>query len=238
MAKHPLDISNFLGGSAPEEPKAKKSITFKPKQQTNKPTPQASFSKRPQRSHSSEPEEAQQPRIEKKYWDQLNPESRKIFTSRMWKSIDFNPMLKELTDLSKLTEKWLRWAIPTFANGMKGGPIKDWIDGQRGETDFHYVLVGEHLKHLKEIRQKKKQEQASTPQEEPKTVQSSTEPDNVEQENTEPVVAAVATTDSVEEATQPVQEESPELKMALNELDDHIQWFQNYLDANPLKDDL
>lgn len=209
MAKHPLDISNFLGESEKPEPSTK---GFKPSKAKSN-----SFKKPSNSQASPSPKPSSfgaQPRIEKKFWDQLNPESRRIFTSRMWKNIDFNPMLRELTDLSKLTEKWLRWAIPTYANGVKEGPVKDWFEGKKGDADFHYILVGEHLKHLKEVRQKKKEEQK------PEVVETS-------QEVVEPPTPL---------PTDEEKQTSPELKMALNELDDHIQWFQNYLEGNPSED--
>jgi hypothetical protein len=255
MAKHPLDISNFLGLDPKDITKPKKQFKDKPK--PKKHVPQQSFEAKqtvePQESNQQENEDA--PRIEKQYWQQLNPESRRIFTSRMWKNVDFNPMLSELTDLSKLTEKWLRWAIPTYANGIKGGPIKDWFEGKQGDRDFHYVLVGEHLKHLKDVRQKRKEEdqpsdvevhietenqKAAIPDPEPTPI---TETEIQTTEGT-PIVAEPTEIQEPEEIvaakTEPEEEEKPasaELQMALNDLDVHIHWFQNYLDSTAVEND-
>ena len=246
MAKHPLDISSFIGIDPKVEAKPKETLNnkrhnthqsqAKPQQTIN---PEFSKPKRAQGNNATRQKDA--PRIEKHYWQQLNPESRRIFTSRMWKEIDFNPMLSELTDLSKLTEKWLRWAIPTFANGIAGGPIKEWFDGKRGEEDFHYILVGEHLKHLKEVRQKRKKEAKQEKSVEPIIKQENVERSasatieeatNVEtRQNEEPVMHS---DQDHKKETQP----SPELKMAFNELEDHINWFQNYLDSKPTENEI
>lgn len=133
-------------------------------------------------------------KIRSEYWNMLNEESRRMLTSRIWKGVDFNPMLAELDDLSKLTEKWLKWAVPTYVNGVKEGPIKDWIDGKRGDKDFHYVLVGEHLKHLKELRQKKKNsEELKEPD-----VQESANSENVVDGNEEAQSAVLSENDASE----------------------------------------
>ncbi len=229
MAPHPLDISNFLGSSPAENASEKKAKEFhKPakKEHVQQVSPQKT------QAHHQRPNQNVDsgPKIEKKFWQQLNPESRKIFTSRMWKSVDFNPMLSELSDLSKLTEKWLRWAIPTYANGLKEGPIKDWLDGQRGNEDFHYVLVGEHLKHLKEVRQKKKEEQQQDKTE--TSMEEVQEKDLPPTETHQEVTEEIPNKEEIEEA-----KPSPELKMALQELDDHIKWFQNFLEEKPNQDD-
>lgn len=236
MAPHPLDISNFLGSSPTENTSEKKTKEFR--EPAKKEHIQQASHNKTQSNHHQRPSQSDDstPKIEKKFWQQLNPESRKIFTSRMWKSVDFNPMLSELSDLSKLTEKWLRWAIPTYANGIKEGPIRDWLNGQRGNEDFHYVLVGEHLKHLKEIRQKKKEEQK---QEKTETTMAEVQekdlpPIDCHQEVSveSPSEEAAVETPSSEEA-----KPSPELKMALQELDDHIKWFQNFLEEKPNQND-
>jgi hypothetical protein len=160
MGGHPLDISHILFNKGIElQEKYPPQKHQKPKKVKNHQPPQASI---PKQQAPTQPEpviETETPRIENQYWSQLNTESRKILTSQAWKSIDFNPMLKELDDLSKLSEKWLRWGIPTYVNGRKSGPIKDWIDGKNRENDFHYVLVGEHLIYFKEVRTQKKKEQ-------------------------------------------------------------------------------
>jgi len=203
MARHPLDISNFITSEPkPAEVKFEKTSP-KPVQATPEPT----F--------------VDGPRIQKQYWSQLNPESRRIFTSRMWKGVDFNPMLSELSDLSKLTEKWLRWAIPTYVNGLASGPIKDWFNGTRGPQDFHYVLVGEHLKHLKEVRQNRKEEL--------KDVSVELEAPIRQMDHTVPSESVMLCDEDSKMA--------PELKMALNELDEHIQWFQNYLNHKSVENE-
>lgn len=254
MAKHPLDISSFLGLDPKDISKPKKKFKNKPKVQNH--TDQKPENLPPAQSpikSSHEGDEA--PRIEKQYWQQLNPESRRIFTSRMWKHVDFNPMLSELTDLSKLTEKWLRWAIPTYANGIKEGPIKDWFDGVQGDRDFHYVLVGEHLKHLKEIRQKRKEEpqnnEVEVVTESDSPIATATDTEVIASEEPTPPAADAAeavfqetecspaeeTTNPPEEAEAPEKPVSPELKMAMSDLDDHIKWFQKYLDGNAAEND-
>ncbi len=150
MGGHPLDISQILLKKGVDLQKK-----YPPKNQIKKtiPVPKATVSLK------EKPTPASTPKISNQYWSQLNTESRKIFSSRAWKQVDFNPMLKELQDLSKLSEKWLKWAIPTYANGLQSGPIKDWLNGKNRENDFHYVLVGEHLRYFKEVRKQKKQEQ-------------------------------------------------------------------------------
>jgi hypothetical protein len=159
MGGHPLDISHILlkkGVELQEKyPPKKQKKEHKKEKQVPKPQPTIQ-----QEQVKTEPKvEERVYKIEQQYWTQLNTESRKILTSQAWKNVDFNSMLKELDDLSKLSEKWLRWAIPTYVNGLKGGPIKDWLDGNSRENDFHYVLVGEHLRYFKDIREQKKKEQ-------------------------------------------------------------------------------
>ncbi|MBF0196397.1 MAG: hypothetical protein HQL32_01740 [Planctomycetes bacterium] len=157
MSKHPLDISGFLGADQPDQKKERHA----PKKKAPKksyPSFSPYKSKAPSSPRKNEDLPVDTPKIQQEIWSQLNAESRKILSSRIWKGIDFNPMLGELNDLSKLSEKWLRWAIPTYVNGLKGGVIKDWIEGKRDDRDFHYILVGEHLRHLKEQRAKKKAE--------------------------------------------------------------------------------
>lgn len=184
MGNHPLDISNLLKARGiPLQPSKNKKSRPKPIAKPQKVSPQKG------------------PKIDLHLWNQLNEESKRIFSSRIWKQIDFNPMLRELDDLSKLTEKWLKWAIPTYANGIKGGPVKDWLEGKNTEQDFHYILVGEHLKYLKEQRNKKKQDQpiSNTAQKEQQTV------------NAIPNIKA-----------EPLQEH-------IEEINGHIEWFGNYL---------
>jgi hypothetical protein len=150
MGGHPLDISNFILTKGVDLQKK-----YPPKEHNVKSKPFTDSVIPPKENATP----ISQPKIAGQYWSQLNIESRKIFSSRAWKLVDFNPMLKELQDLSKLSEKWLKWAIPTYANGLNSGPIRDWLDGKNRDNDFHYVLVGEHLRYFKEVRKQKKTEQ-------------------------------------------------------------------------------
>jgi hypothetical protein len=169
MASHPLDIGKILRSNGVDVNDSKRpSKGTKPKAQ------QASFQPKSSQAKTSRPKppqvktaegEVEQIRIRKEFWDQLNEESRRMLTSRIWRGVDFNPMLSELEDLSKLSEKWLKWAVPTYVNGLKGGPIKQWFEGVREARDFHYVLVGEHLIHLKTMRQQKKAEEEAVVEE-------------------------------------------------------------------------
>lgn len=145
MSSHPLDITGILKSRGVNVNQQKKS----------------GGSKKGDKNQLKEKgDKGNNVRIRPEFWNQLNEESRRMLTSRIWKGVDFNPMLAELEDLTKLTEKWLKWAVPTYVNGVDSGPIRDWIDGNRGERDFHYILVGEHLRHLKELRESKAAEAA------------------------------------------------------------------------------
>lgn len=141
---HPLDISHIL---------EKKGISINEDQPSNSHKKQKSSGIEPvqQKAHAT-------PRIKSQYWLQLNDECRRFLTSKMWKVHDFNPMLEHLDDISLLTEKWMKWAVPTYVNGMSGGPILDWIEGRNRDKDFHYILVGEHLRFVKEKRKQRKSE--------------------------------------------------------------------------------
>jgi hypothetical protein len=207
MGGHPLDISQILLNKGIDlqkkyPPKAteqhkKKPSSDRPQQiQEEVKKEESQPVATSQNSNIEEVPATQAPKIDNQYWSKLNTESRKIFSSRVWKSVDFNPMLRELEDISKLSEKWLRWAIPTYVNGLKGGPIKEWLDGTNRDKDFHYVLVGEHLRYFKEIREQKKQEQESI---------------NTQQTDSNPA-------------------EQKELNEAIEELTEHINWFQEYID--------
>jgi hypothetical protein len=201
MASHPLDIGNLLrskGFETHPSPKVSPKTT-----QTASTEPNS----------STQADEPTQVRIRKELWDQLNQESRRMFTSRIWRGVDFNPMLSELEDLSKLSEKWLKWAVPTYVNGLKSGPIKAWFEGQREARDFHYVLVGEHLQHLKRVRKKKEDPNQSTPSEHHST--------ELEVETTPEEKPTANTPETAEQASR--------LESNLHQLDDHIAWFQKYV---------
>lgn len=203
MSNHPLDISGLLNS---------KQSTGNVDKEESPPPPQSSES-------ATDSSLREGVRIDNQYWDQLNQESRRMLTSRIWKGIDFNPMLAELVDLSRITEKWLKWAVPTYVNGVKGGPIKDWLEGINREKDFHYVLVGEHLRHLKELREKRKQEQETSP--EPMTaVEETTPADQLEAE---------ITPEENQQTETPSEIPRPELEASIETLDGHIRWFKQYL---------
>lgn len=189
MSNHPLDISGLLKANTSD-----RSSSDKPSAQGSQIHPNSNDSN---------------VRIEGKYWSQLNQESRRMLTSRIWKSVDFNPMLAELDDLSRITEKWLKWAVPTYVNGLKEGPIKEWLNGENREKDFHYVLVGEHLRHLKEIRDQKKAEQKSTETVSEPFVENATPPETEQSSGT--------------------PENTEEFKTSIETLDGHIRWFKQYL---------
>lgn len=207
MASHPLDIGSILrtkGVETDPPPKAK----------APKPTTVV-------QNHPNEAREPNPVRIRKDLWDQLNQESRRMFTSRIWRGVDFNPMLSELEDLSKLSEKWLKWAVPTYVNGLKSGPIKAWFEGQREAKDFHYVLVGEHLQHLKRVRKNKEQGQGDSL--------------SAQQQSTQTIEENAAEQQAIEDGTDTVAqnkssaEQTSRLASSLNQLDDHIAWFQAYV---------
>jgi|SaaInlStandDraft_1057018.scaffolds.fasta_scaffold41156_2 hypothetical protein len=191
MSDHPLDISGILK-SSPNDGHAQEKEHY------------------PDSSSASDTSQSTS-RIEGKYWSQLNQESRRMLTSRIWKGIDFNPMLAELDDLSRITEKWLKWAVPTYVNGIKEGPIKEWIHGVNREKDFHYVLVGEHLRHLKDIRDKRKVEQTSS------------------QDPVEPLSSDNSDATQVTEAPSDTDGDPRELSASIETLDGHIRWFKQYL---------
>lgn len=200
MSRHPLDISEILidkGIELNEKYSQQEQVQTTQNQEVEE---QIEEKSEQAESHQAEPIQQNKPvermnqeqefKIQSEYWNELNTESRRMLCSRSWKHIDFNPMLAELQDLSKLSEKWLRWAIPTYANGLKEGPIRDWLDGKNRDNDFHYVLVGEHLRYFKEIRQKKKEEK---------------------------------------ENQAPNQGNTEQINAAIEELDTHINWFQNFI---------
>lgn len=150
MSKHPLDITGMLEQRGITLPPSSRKIV-KTEHQNNR-----TQSKKQERSNK------RKFMIRRESWDVLSSECREILCSRTWSDIDFNPMLDNLDDLTKLTAEWLRWAIPTYANGIKEGPIRDWLDGKFPDKEFHYVLVGEHLKHVKECRKKNKKSQGES----------------------------------------------------------------------------
>lgn len=137
MSRHPLDISQILiqKGVALVEDEA----------------PVAAVSAVPREGRKM---------IRDEFWKRLRPECRRILAGRTFQHVDFNPMLAELQDIEKMDESWLRWAIPTYMNGLSGGPIRDWLDGRNREKDFHYVLVGEHLRYLKAKRAERREAKA------------------------------------------------------------------------------
>ena len=202
MSNHPLDISGILK-SKPPQPSNEGQEAL------------SAVSDNESANKSSSPEET---RIEGRFWSQLNQESRRMLTSRIWKGVDFNPMLAELDDLSRITEKWLKWAVPTYVNGVKAGPIKDWMEGLNRDKDFHYVLVGEHLRHLKELREKRKTDQASSPNDAPA----------LEEKNQETPIAPQVQTEG-ERQVNSTPEQDQELQTSIETLDGHIRWFKQYL---------
>ena len=285
MAPHPLDISQLLHSKGenvdpspqksehrhpPRQREALPSVARAPAKEAFKPLLKPPRENPPSSLLSQQ--EDSSVKIKPDFWSLLNEESRRMLTSRIWKGTDFNPLLAELDDLSKLTEKWLKWAVPTYVNGLQSGPIRDWLDGKREARDFHYVLVGEHLKHLKELRSKKTENigaavsEATEPAQE--VVLQATEPlQEVVLQATEPVQEVVLqATEPVQEvvlqATEPVQEvvlqatitpnqtssgadsslepksvpktpitePSKTKEAAIRELDQHIAWFQAYVE--------
>jgi hypothetical protein len=262
MAPHPLDISRILHSKGVEpQPSSHKTDQESPKpryERQEKPAPRKTeplFPRQdsprrdkvmPQTPISNGPalQDDVGIKINSEYWSLLNEESRRMLTSRIWRHVDFNPMLAELDDISKLTEKWLKWAVPTYVNGLPSGPIRDWLDGKREARDFHYVLVGEHLKHLKEMRQKRKEEDESpealskdAPEpalaEQPvlevsPPVQADTSPlstvDELEAKPTE-LLGQDNSQDSAKKTTVLAKE------AAIRELDEHIAWFQAYVES-------
>ena len=273
MAFHPLDITGILkskGGEVPaEKPKPSHRGPFHAKKKSESPPEQLPRLEKPVPSappaQTSNTPEIEPVKIRPEFWNVLNEESRRMLTSRIWRGVDFNPMLGELDDLSKLTEKWLKWAVPTYVNGINEGPIKSWIEGEKTGKDFHYILVGEHLKHLKEVRQKKKDEpetievtqEPSTPEvlvtaEEPSTPEASVsaeEPSTPEasvsaEEPISPESPTPSEEPSAPEAsvtsTEPTPVDTETLKrfsQSLDELDENIAWFQSYLDNNKKSND-
>ena len=150
---HPLDISHILKRNgvsldAGREP-ARAEVRHVPVAPTQ-PEPQAKVADSVANPHMPTM------RINDWHWSQLKPECRRFLASKIWKGIDFNPMLEQLEDLSLLSESWMKWAVPTYVNGLASGPIRDWLDGRNREKGFHYVLVGEHLKYMKGKRQELK----------------------------------------------------------------------------------
>lgn len=211
MSNHPLDISGLL----------------KPKQN-------ATSSKESPDSYDNGDWSAKDGgiRIKSQYWEQLNLESRRMLTSRIWKHVDFNPMLAELDDLSRITEKWLKWAVPTYVNGIQGGPIKDWFDGVNQEKDFHYILVGEHLRHLKELREKKKAEEAHDLAEVSGLAHDDSGFSHDDSAQREEVAQPLGP--GLFKAQPPSPVESEDLQTSIKTLDDHIRWFKQYLKEREL----
>lgn len=156
MSRHPLDISAILQAKGielekPEEVKNARSGRDMrrgptPRHEAQAPEP------RPQRAY----------RIREEFWAKLTPGCQRMLTSRAFIDVDFNPLLAELSDLSRVDEAWLRWAIPTYVNGLRGGPIRDWMEGARRERDLHYVLVGEHLRYQRDKRQTERRTKRSS----------------------------------------------------------------------------
>ncbi len=116
MPNHPLDISSFVQGPNPQSDKPK----VKAKDNSDRVV------------------------IHDHHWAKLPIEIRKYLTKGSFKEIDFNPLLDNLDDLSKLTPKWLNWAVPTYINGLSKGPVHDWLKGDQQERSFHDTLVFEH----------------------------------------------------------------------------------------------
>ncbi|MBF0244388.1 MAG: hypothetical protein HQL31_03850 [Planctomycetes bacterium] len=141
---HPLDIGKFLSSSgvpvaAREDVPAEEKIETSPETAAaiNSATPVLTVLTRAEVKIAIRPD----------FWSKLNNDTRRFLTSRTWKGIDFNPFLENLDDITRLSERWLHWAVPTYVNGLKSGPIRDWIEGRNRDKDFHYILVGEHQKH-------------------------------------------------------------------------------------------
>ena len=267
MAPHPLDISKLLPSEGPSvlspSPHVESKKVPERREASGAPSREERLPafEKPVRSPVSPTlayQEESVVKIKPEFWNQLNEESRRMLTSRIWKSTDFNPLLAELDDISKLTEKWLKWAVPTYVNGLGSGPIREWLEGRREARDFHYVLVGEHLKHLKEMRSKRKDGEDA--------IENSQDQKQNDLNNTEltPSVSPLETPTMMAKVdsslTQQGKTNSPSTKKtdviptdsssapspqtsssksvsskskeaAIRELDEHIAWFQAYVES-------
>ncbi len=133
MARHPLDISSILKARGV------------PLEDSTKNSGDARMGQHGAMSSHPLPERS---RIRPEIWASLSPECRRFLTKKTWQGVDFNPFLSALEDLGRITEEWLRWAVPAYVGGLAGGPIRDWKEG-RLQQSLHELLVAEHQRFKK-----------------------------------------------------------------------------------------